>query len=67
MPSRIPDLHQVRQTAAEAIQPPHHKGVTCPERLPALLQLWPGCILAAGRFLVDGRAPGLPERVPLQV
>ncbi|VAY89286.1 hypothetical protein CARN8_6010012 [mine drainage metagenome] len=61
------DLHQVGQAAAEAIKPPHHKGVPGAQRLSALLKLRPvGGLPAAGLF-VDDYAPGLLERVALQV
>lgn len=60
------DLHKVWQAAPEPIQPPHHQGVPCPQRLAALLKLRPFYILPTGRFFVDHAAASLLERVALQ-
>lgn len=46
------DLHQVGQTAAKPVQPPDDKGISSPQRLPALRKLRTGGVFTTGRFVI---------------
>jgi hypothetical protein len=60
-------MHQVGQTTPDPIQSPRNEGIPAPQHLTALFKLRVCHILAAGCFLADHAAPGLPERVALLI
>ena len=68
LPSNSPTIRtKFRQIAAEAIQPPYDEYVPGAQRLQAVLQFSPPCILAASVFLIDAAALCRFEGVYLQV